>query len=303
MILPVRAGLVLPLLRVAIFVFFLPTSCGSPDILVLSDQYWWETDVTVDVQQDLVSDARAEGTTIEFLSVDFPTDPGVLTRSVLEIDPGITLLSPLLSQFGIQLARQNADRRFVAFDLGLRNPLGAENLFTIGTDRSPAYMSAGALCRSFLDDPAHTALKVAAFFYAGGAERFAEREAFLNGIDGQSDGRVIIRSFPRLDAVGEINEAISGLKEEGIGLFFVSMSAMTQGVISNISSQMPSKIISEWSGGASRAAYGDRIVATIEEHWLHAVDGSIKSLNSDIMVETNLVSGPARGDEAWLDGL
>jgi hypothetical protein len=286
-----------PLLLVLPFACLLLLGCGAPDVLVLSDQYWWATDLTDGTRQGLVS--RGENTRLEFGLVGFPTSPDVLMDVVERSGAAVTLLSPLLSQYGAQLARKNEDRRFVAFESGLRTSGTIDNLYTVSTDRSDAYTRAGALCRSFLEDPANAALKVAALFYSGGARRSSEREAFLNGIGAQTGDRLIVKSFPRLDGVAEVNEAVSSLKESGIGLAFVSMSSMTKDVVSNVSSNLQSFIISEWAGGASEGVHNDRLVAAIQELWLDAVDGSLKSVNSDIMVETVLVPRPAGESLAW----
>ena len=269
-------------------------------MLVLSDQYWWATDLTEDVRQELLS--RGEGTRIEFGLVGFPTSPDVLIDVIENSRAGTTLLSPLLSQYGAQLARKNADLRVVVFGLGQRNPGRIENLYSIGTDRTDAFAQAGALCKGFLDDPDNATYRVAALFYSGGDRRSAEREAFLVGLGEQARDRLILKSFPRLDAVAEVNEAVSGLKDDEIGLIFVSMSSMTSDVVAQVRTQLRSLVIAEWAGQASEAVDSDLIIASIEDRWLDAVDGSLKSVESDIIVETMLVPGPAGESLKWFVG-
>lgn len=143
-------------------------------------------------------------------------------------------------------------------------------------------------------------------FYSGGNERTLERAAFGEGIGEGFDDRVSIKTFPRLEGIGEVNDYLSGLKEKNIGVFFVSMSGLNRDVISSIVAGYPSLIITERIGGGGDAIipYADRIIASVEEDWLGIFDEDLSGSVPEIVIDISLLPGPAvfSPDASWIGG-
>lgn len=273
-------------------------SCRRADLLVISDQYWEATDLGPDTKK-MISEAREES--IEFKTVTYPTDVETLAAELGRAGASTVLLSPLHSSYASRLQELPAGTRIIAFETARRR--GGENISYLSFGRRAAYMRAGSVCRRFLDAPDNQSSKVAAFFYSGGAERDAERRAFLDGLGEPGSERVYIRTFPRIDALGEVNEALAVIREDDIGLFFVSMAGLSKDVVANVSSQLSALVITEGVGPDIDAAYGDRVVASIENDWISAVFSSFSGPEGQIKAEAVLIPGPAAQTTGWLTGL
>ncbi|MBT3273335.1 MAG: hypothetical protein HN368_09285, partial [Spirochaetales bacterium] len=240
---------------------------------------------------------------ISVIDILLPFDNPVELAEKIRSSRGKTfLLSPLISQYGPQLARQMGDRVFAGFDMAILAGEIPENLIKITTDRGDAFRAAGELCKNYLNDPANTGSKVAGLFYSGSATRVKERDAFVQGIgiDVNQD-RFFIKSFPRLASISEANTFLNDLKTQNVGLYVVSMSSLSKDLVSSISLQSSSLIITERIGYGN--VYADRMIASVEEHWAEAVLKVIDARTDVISVETTLKAGPASQEiqSSWLD--
>ncbi len=283
--------------------FLLLTSCGGPDILVVRDQYWKVTDFDQKIENKIQKVSEQLDETVAYVDLSFPLDTAAVTESITRANPKVALLSPLFSADAVEVATQEGERRIVAFGLGTGNIASVENLSLIVTDRRDAFRRAGALCRRFLDYPGNETRKVAGLFYSGGRERASERAAFEEGIGDVSGNRVFIQTFPRLDGIGQVNTYLSGLADEDVGIFFVSMSGIDRDVLAAIITRNQAFFIAEWLGDAGGVVpYEDRVLAMVREDWIGVFSFNLSGAGPEIDVETVLLPGPASSSpsSAWV---
>lgn len=286
-------------------VFFL-TGCGAPDLLIVRDQYWKAADFNDEVENRIQDTVEQKGNTVEYTDVSFPADLEVVIAPILDKKPSIVVLSPLLSQLAEPLADSMADRRIIAFELGAGGGEQKQNLTRVTNSRNSTYRLAGDLCKEYLLSEGNETKWVAALFYSGGTERGVEKEAFLAGIGGGLENRVITKTFPRLEGIGEANDFLSSLEDRNIGVFFVSMSGLNREVISSIVARYPSLIVTERTGELSYAnvPYSDRILSSIEEDWIGLFGQELSRVGFEIAIESVLLPGPAAfsHDALWIKG-
>ena len=294
----------LPLLA---FLILSCIGCGNPDLLVISDKYWTSIQMDEATRERIQESSKRNRGRVLFAEIPYPTEPERIAAIISSFNPDAVLLSPLLSRYAPRLTDLTPEKNLFAFGLAFNPSIRADNLVMLETDRSGAYLLAGSMCRRYLDDPANEGRKIAALFYSGGNTRSEERSAFLNGIGEDLEERAIIRSFPRLESTGAVNTTISELKQHDIGLYFVSMSALSEAAVAIISSQSQALIITERAlvAGSEQAAFEDRIVASVEEDWIAVFDILFDPQGPVIRVETSLVPGPAYNtlETAWMTGL
>ena len=293
-----RSSILLPVLVLAALLL---TSCARADLTILADQYWAVTDMNEEQRGVLAQSAEDQNVRTVFREVAYPSDPAVLRQAIEDAGADTVLLSPLFSGLAHDFAVFFPEKRFFIFGNGRKTAI--PNAIVIRFNRKAAYLRAGAVCRRFLNEPGNADKKVAAFFYVGGAEREAERSSFLDGIGGDIAERLIVRSFPSIDAAGEVNEALGSLDDHNIGLFFVSMSGLSKELVASISSRFSSPVVTERVGGGLETAYGERIVATIEEEWRPALFSALRSQSVDVEVDAVLVPAPSAESRPWLSDL
>ena len=281
-------------LIVAAFTLLSLLGCAGPDILVIRDQYWKAVGFDSKTEEKILERTKKLGKSIGYVDLDYPANTADILTVISHEDPQVVLLSPLFSQFAEQVAEQQKQHRFVAFGLGAGGTVTHENLTAIALTRIDAYRRAGALCRQYLEYPGNDGMRVAALFYSGGAERAAEREAFEESIGEEYSGRVSIQAFPRLNEIREVNDYLSGLAGQAIGIFVVSMSGLNRDAISSIVARYQSLIITERLTGTGRVLpYQDRVLASIDEDWTGVFSLDLSNAGPEIVIEASLAPGPA----------
>ena len=280
--------------------------CGHPDLLIVRDQYWTVADFNDEVEKNIETAVESHGDTVGYADIDYPADQSEIALVISKEDPAVVLLSPLYSQFAEELAGKIINRQIVAFSFGSGGATKMMNLTRLRVDRRAAYLRAGDFCRRYLQSPGNEEKGVAGIFYSGGNERTSERNAFVEGIGEGLADRFFLKTFPRLDGIGEVNDYLSGLAERNIGVFFVSMSGLNRNVVSGIVNRFPSLIVSERIGGEFYAdmPYVDRILATVEEGWSRIFEENLSNAGSEIVIDASLLPGPAAFSHvaAWVGG-
>lgn len=288
-----------------VFVFIL-AGCSTPDILVVRDQYWKAADFNEEIENRIQKSVEQNGSTIEYTDLSFPVNLENVVTSIKEKDSSIIVLSPLLSQFAKTLAEAFGERKIIAFQLGAGNGSEFQNLTRVTTSRIMAYTLAGRICRRYLFSSGNETKGVAGLFYLGGTQRDNERDAFTAGLGDGVDNRSIVKTFPRLDGISEVNDFLAGLADRNIGLFFVSMSGLNREVVSSIITKYPSFIVTERIGGTNHSVvpYSDRILASVEDAWIGVFETDIARLGGEIAIETALLPGPAAfsHEALWING-
>jgi hypothetical protein len=269
--------------------------CGTPDLLIVRDQYWKAADFNNEIEKKIEAAVDGYGDTLEYLDIQYPADQAEIALAISEAEPSAAVLSPLFSQFAEEIARQVANCQIVAFGLGSGATTTTENLTILRVDREAAYLRAGDLCRQYLQSPGNEEKGVVGIFYSGGSERTLERNAFIEGIGEGADDRFFLKTFPRLDGIGAVNDYLSELPEKNIGVFFVSMSGLNRDVVSSIVTRYPSLMITERVGSNIDVdiPYSDRILATVEEDWSWIFEERLSDAGPEIVLATSLLPGPA----------
>jgi hypothetical protein len=268
--------------------------CGGPDIAFVRDQYWKITEFDAKAEDFFQTKGEQTGKDVDYIDLSYPSNPDSISEAISDKDPQTAVLSPLFSRYAPEIAALESPRRIIAFGLGAGNNSRDDNLTIFVQDRREAYRQAGLLCRRYLEYPGNEESRVGGLFYAGGTERAAERSAFMEGLGAEAEERTFMRSFPRQNSIGEVNDFLSSLAKEPVGIFMVSMAGLSRDSISSVITRSRALIIAEQiadTGGVF--PFEDRIIASIQLDWMAFFSVDLSRAGPEIVGEASLSVGPA----------
>lgn len=254
------------LFAVLLCVVVLLSACSGPNLLIITDPYWYAGEVRAGrFAAQLARLSKERKVQITTVVVPYtPTDPGKLIAAIEKNRGYFILLSPLFSNGVRSPAARFADRLFIAFSSSLRRKGALVNLITLIPGPTSIFRKAGERVAEYLRD--HRTPKgverVAAVF-PGDAEGRVALSSFTSGIERGSYRPELSTIYVNGDSDrGRLRRFIDDVRARHVALYVLAAPAFNAYAFELLKDSTTPVVTENWRYGAT---YSGKVLFSLDQ--------------------------------------